>query len=109
MAVAGGADLVRVGKLSFVDLAGSENLKKSRAVGSAAKETGAINKSLFTLGACINALGDIATGVKPKNYLVPYRDSVITRLLMDSLVNKTYENPVEQQTLFCCLCCSPCF
>mmetsp|Transcript_43576 Transcript_43576/g.85327 ORF Transcript_43576/g.85327 Transcript_43576/m.85327 type:complete len:510 (+) Transcript_43576:214-1743(+) len=59
-----GAELIRVGKLSFVDLAGSENLKASKSVGAAAKETASINKSLFTLGSVIQALGDIATGKK---------------------------------------------
>jgi hypothetical protein len=42
--------LKRYGKLSFVDLAGSERLKESKSVGEMVKETGNINKSLFTLG-----------------------------------------------------------
>ncbi|CAN0120081.1 unnamed protein product [Ectocarpus sp. 12 AP-2014] len=40
--------------VSFVDLAGSERLKKSKATNE--KETGAINKSLMTLGKVISAL-----------------------------------------------------
>ncbi|CAM9475989.1 unnamed protein product, partial [Hapterophycus canaliculatus] len=40
--------------VSFVDLAGSERLKKSNAANE--KETGAINKSLMTLGKVISAL-----------------------------------------------------
>ena len=46
----------RYGKLMLVDLAGSERLKET---GSAcAAETGAINKSLFTLGQVLQALGE---------------------------------------------------
>ncbi|CAB1097144.1 unnamed protein product [Ectocarpus sp. CCAP 1310/34] len=41
-------------RVSFVDLAGSERLKKSKATNE--KETGAINKSLMTLGKVISAL-----------------------------------------------------
>lgn len=48
----------RYGKLSFVDLAGSERLKESNSKGSMVKETGNINKSLFTLGKVINSLAD---------------------------------------------------
>jgi len=45
------------GKISFVDLAGSENLKHTKSSGDTLKETGSINKSLFTLGKVISALG----------------------------------------------------
>ena len=40
----------RYGKISFVDLAGSERLKETHSKGDMVKETGNINKSLFTLG-----------------------------------------------------------
>lgn len=40
----------RHGKITFVDLAGSERLKVSKSEGTTLKETGAINKSIFTLG-----------------------------------------------------------
>ena len=38
------------GKICFVDLAGSERVMESRTSGESLKETGHINKSLFTLG-----------------------------------------------------------
>lgn len=38
------------GKISFVDLAGSEKVKESKATGSSFVETLNINKSLLTLG-----------------------------------------------------------
>ena len=66
-------------KFLIVDLAGSERggLEKGKR-----REEGAnINKSLFTLGSCINILSD-----KNKNgKFIPYRDSKLTRLLKDSL------------------------
>ena len=46
----------KYGKVSFVDLAGSERLKESKSVGEMLKETGQINKSLFTLGKVISML-----------------------------------------------------
>ena len=70
----------------FVDLAGSERLKESKATGVTMTETGAINKSLFTLGKVISALGKKTKGGKLKDdKFVPYRDSKLTKLLMDSL------------------------
>ena len=71
----------KYGKISFVDLAGSERLKESKSEGVMAKETGNINKSLFTLGKVIKGLSDRKT----KNPYIPYRDSKLTMLLMDSL------------------------
>ena len=70
-------------KINFVDLAGSENLKISKSIGIQAKETASINKSLFALGGVISALYDIT---KKKNHKihVPYRDSILTKLLMDA-------------------------
>ncbi|XP_078085577.1 kinesin-like protein KIF13B isoform X3 [Mustelus asterias] len=74
----------KVSKLSLVDLAGSERAAKSGAVGDRLKEGSNINKSLTTLGLVISALADQAAG-KNKNKFVPYRDSVLTWLLKDSL------------------------
>ena len=51
------------------------------------KETGKINKSLLTLGKVIQVLSE-KSKMKPH---IPYRDSKLTMLLMDSLggTNKT--------------------
>ncbi|KAK2956011.1 putative Chromosome-associated kinesin KIF4B [Blattamonas nauphoetae] len=82
---------VRRGKVTFVDLAGSERLKQSGSENENKRETMAINKSLFTLGAVINALSALskkssqnpATSLSTKH--IPYRDSKLTALLKDSL------------------------
>lgn len=76
-----GRSVKRYGKMSFVDLAGSERLKESKSQGEMVKETANINKSLFTLGKVIKALSD----KKVKAPYIPYRDSKLTMLLMDSL------------------------
>jgi hypothetical protein len=73
----------KYGKGYFVDLAGSERLRESKSSGGMLKETGNINRSLFVLGKVISSLGDgRSKGLKPH---VPYRDSKLTMLLMDSL------------------------
>ncbi|OCT79108.1 hypothetical protein XELAEV_18030206mg [Xenopus laevis] len=74
----------KVSKLSLVDLAGSERATKTGAAGERLKEGSNINKSLTTLGLVISALADQAS-TKNKNKFVPYRDSVLTWLLKDSL------------------------
>ena len=66
-------------KFLIVDLAGSERGGMEK--GKRREEGANINKSLFTLGSCINILSD-----KNKNgKFIPYRDSKLTRLLKDSL------------------------
>ncbi len=76
-----GQTFKRYGKISFVDLAGSERLKETKSAGEMVKETGNINKSLFVLGKVISSLTDKKN---TKNY-IPYRDSKLTMLLMDSI------------------------
>ena len=71
----------KYGKISFVDLAGSERLKETHSKGGMLKETGNINKSLFVLGKVISSLTD----KKNTNQHIPYRDSKLTMLLMDSI------------------------
>uniref|UniRef100_F6YIH3 Kinesin family member 16B n=1 Tax=Macaca mulatta TaxID=9544 RepID=F6YIH3_MACMU len=79
-----------VSKIHLVDLAGSERADATGATGVRLKEGGNINKSLVTLGNVISALGNIFkdatnTLAKKKPVFVPYRDSVLTWLLKDSL------------------------
>ena len=75
---------IKYSKLSLVDLAGSERASATQNRGLRLIEGGNINRSLLTLGNCINALCDAAAKGIKKIY-VPYRDSKLTRLLKDSL------------------------
>lgn len=72
---------VQVGKLSLIDLAGSERAAESNNRGIRLREGANINRSLLALGNCINALGQRNN----KGGYIPYRDSKLTRLLKDSL------------------------
>lgn len=67
-----------IGKLTFVDLAGSEKSSKTGTTKQGQEEANAINMSLSSLGSVITAL---ATG----NAHVPYRDYPLTMVLRDSL------------------------
>ncbi|KAI1081331.1 kinesin heavy chain [Whalleya microplaca] len=81
-------ELEKQAKISLVDLAGSERATSTGATGARLKEGAEINRSLSTLGRVIAALADLSTGVKKKKGAhgnVPYRDSVLTWLLKDSL------------------------
>ncbi|CAM1508406.1 Fc.00g052540.m01.CDS01 [Cosmosporella sp. VM-42] len=76
----------RSSRIRLVDLAGSERAKATEATGARLREGSNINKSLTTLGRVIAALADpkqLRSG-KRKD-VVPYRDSILTWLLKDSL------------------------
>ncbi|PWN46193.1 putative kinesin-3 motor protein [Ceraceosorus guamensis] len=79
----------KVAKVSLVDLAGSERANSTGATGSRLKEGANINRSLTTLGKVIAALAAASTAPSSKkkqlDNFVPYRDSVLTWLLKDSL------------------------
>ena len=75
-----------IGKLSLIDLAGSERAYKTDNAGKRLVEGANINRSLLALGNCINALADRTNAAKggtarPATSHVPYRDSKLTRLL----------------------------
>ncbi|GAA6029561.1 hypothetical protein JCM8097_000938 [Rhodosporidiobolus ruineniae] len=75
----------KVSRISLVDLAGSERANSTGATGTRLKEGALINKSLTTLGRVIAALAAAGGGNKAAAEKVPYRDSVLTWLLKDSL------------------------
>ncbi|KAM7539407.1 hypothetical protein Aperf_G00000055836 [Anoplocephala perfoliata] len=64
--------------INFVDLAGSERAESTGATGDRLKEGANINRSLSVLANVISALAD-------KKKVVPYRDSVLTKLLQNAL------------------------
>ncbi|XP_061523422.1 kinesin-like protein KIF28P isoform X2 [Phycodurus eques] len=69
--------------INLVDLAGSERQRSASSEADRLKEGTAINLSLTTLGNVISALADMAVGRKTVH--VPYRDSVLTKLLQSAL------------------------
>lgn len=81
----------RMARIRLVDLAGSERAKATEATGARLREGSNINKSLTTLGRVIAALADprhgrVHNGGKTRSKdVVPYRDSILTWLLKDSL------------------------
>ncbi|KAK0308383.1 hypothetical protein LTR01_005010 [Friedmanniomyces endolithicus] len=96
--IATDSTIERLARMRLVDLAGSERANRTEATGQRLREGGNINQSLTTLGRVIAALADPKrqrasrlTGGTPHNQakrrveVVPYRDSVLTWLLKDSL------------------------
>ncbi len=77
---------VRRNVLSIIDLAGSERVGKTGSLYVAERfdEAKAINKSIASLGMCIQALA-AASDKGDKNAHIPFRNSKLTRLLADSL------------------------
>lgn len=78
-----GQMMTKTSIVNLVDLAGSERAESTGATGDRLKEGSAINQSLSTLGNCIKALADQSSG--KKGALVPFRDSVLTKLLKNAL------------------------
>ena len=72
---------ILAGKLSLIDLAGSERGTVTENTGIRLREGAKINTSLLALANWINALGDKTK----KGFYVSYRDSKLTRMLKDSL------------------------
>eukprot|EP01084_Bolivina_argentea_P037290 68970_1 len=69
-------DIKQYGQIYFVELAGSERVKKSGAIGQALKEAQNINKSL-------SALGDVLSSIQNNYKFIPYRNSILTNILMN--------------------------
>ena len=85
-------DTEKVSRINLIDLAGSERANSTGATGQRLKEGANINKSLTTLGKVISALATASSateakgkGEKKAEEFIPYRDSVLTWLLKDSL------------------------
>jgi len=80
---AAGEECKKESVINLIDLAGSERADSTGATGDRLKEGANINKSLSSLGNVISALADQSMG--KKKVLVPYRDSVLTKLLQNAL------------------------
>ncbi|KAF2012140.1 kinesin-domain-containing protein [Aaosphaeria arxii CBS 175.79] len=67
-------DTVRVSRASAIDLAGSEDNRRTENNKERLVESSAINKSLFVLAQCVEA-------ISKKQSRIPYRESKMTRIL----------------------------
>eukprot|EP01012_Entosiphon_sulcatum_P064143 TRINITY_DN9291_c0_g2_i1.p1 TRINITY_DN9291_c0_g2~~TRINITY_DN9291_c0_g2_i1.p1 ORF type:complete len:861 (-),score=96.95 TRINITY_DN9291_c0_g2_i1:1392-3893(-) len=76
--------LIKRSRVQLVDLAGSERVGRTNAIGETFKEGNAINQSLLTLRQVIDVLVE-NQGHKGRAQVPPYRQSVLTWLLSDSL------------------------
>ena len=94
--IATDSTIERLARMRLVDLAGSERANRTEATGQRLREGSNINQSLSTLGRVIAALADpkrqrasrligLQNQAKRRAEVVPYRDSVLTWLLKDSL------------------------
>lgn len=70
-------------RINLVDLAGSERCNSAQTSGDRLREGASINKSLLTLGKVISSLSEQAQS--RKKVFTPYRESVLTWLLKESL------------------------
>ncbi|XP_077082754.1 kinesin-like protein KIF14 isoform X1 [Siphateles boraxobius] len=70
-------------RINLVDLAGSERCNSAQTSGERLREGASINKSLLTLGKVISSLSEQARS--RKKVFTPYRESVLTWLLKESL------------------------
>ncbi|XP_053488799.1 kinesin-like protein KIF28 [Ictalurus furcatus] len=75
--------ITKQSNINLVDLAGSERQRSSGSEVDRLKEGTAINLSLTTLGNVISALAEVSLGKKA--VYIPYRDSVLTKLLQSAL------------------------
>uniref|UniRef100_A0A286Y534 Kinesin-like protein n=1 Tax=Cavia porcellus TaxID=10141 RepID=A0A286Y534_CAVPO len=75
--------LTKQSSINLVDLAGSERQKSSGSEGDRLREGSRVNLSLTNLGNVISALADAA--LRKKVLHIPYRDSVLTKLLQSAL------------------------
>ncbi|KAL8452428.1 hypothetical protein Emag_002396 [Eimeria magna] len=72
------AEKVTLGKLSLIDLAGSERVSKSGVTKERLVEAKEINKSL-------TALGDVISALSSGETFIPYRNHKLTQVMSDSL------------------------
>ncbi|KAF5777225.1 putative plus-end-directed kinesin ATPase [Helianthus annuus] len=82
----------RVGKLSLIDLAGSERAHATDQRTLRSLEGANINRSLLALSSCINAL------VEGKKH-VPYRNAKLTQRFKDSIGGPCYTVMIADITL----------
>ena len=88
---------ILISELSIVDLAGSESVRHSNALGKRQKEGGYINKSLLALSRVIESLSKNSRDKIKRNDFVNYRESKLTHILKSSLCGNAHI------ALICCV------
>ena len=88
---------VLISELSIVDLAGSESVRHSNALGKRQKEGGYINKSLLALSRVIESLSKNSRDKITRNDFINYRESKLTHILKSSLCGNA------RIALICCV------
>ncbi|XP_041451460.1 kinesin-like protein Nod [Drosophila obscura] len=73
----------QISRMNIVDLAGSEGLRRTGHEGVARQEGVSINMGLLSINKVVNAM---AAG----HAVIPYRDSVLTTVLQESLTSQSY-------------------
>ena len=89
-----GQEMTKRSEINLVDLAGSERAGSTGATGARLKEGSNINRSLSSLG---NVIAALAEG---KSKHVPYRDSVLTKLLKNALGGNSKVRSVSCETRY---------
>ena len=113
-----GGELTTTSVVNIVDLAGSERVSKAgNTSGDRFREGVSINQSLQCLGHCIHALAESgsgpnlstsSTGGGKPTPRIPYRDSILTKLLMNALGGNSRTVMVQfSHRLFACTSITP--
>ncbi|KYR01628.1 kinesin family member 12 [Tieghemostelium lacteum] len=76
--------MLRISKMTIIDLAGCERASRTEATGDRLKEASNINTSLFILGKCIEGLKQ--QSLSGKTQIIPWRESDLTRICQEYFV-----------------------
>ena len=86
-------DQTRISTTSAIDLAGSEDNRRTENQKARMVESASINRSLFTLAKCVEAIGR-------QDIRVPYRESKMTRVLNIGMYGLQCQTFFELQAMF---------
>ena len=86
-------DQTRISTASAIDLAGSEDNRRTENQKERMVESASINKSLFTLAKCVEA-------ISRQDVRIPYRESKMTRILNIGMYGLKRQTFFELQAMF---------
>lgn len=87
------SDQTRISTASAIDLAGSEDNRRTENQKERMVESANINKSLFTLAKCVEAIGR-------QDVRIPYRESKMTRILNIGKHSLECQTFIDLQAMF---------